>query len=420
MTLAAPEISGPLRAHIVVPGSKSATARGYVLAALADAPSLLTGVLDARDTRLMRAALEGLGVGFSDRGAGVVEVCPPAAFGAHDVAAGLAGTIMRFLPPLAALADGPSRFDGDPEARLRPVAPLLDGLVQAGVRVEPVDALPFTVHGRGRVPGGRATIDATGSSQFVSGLLLAAARFEDGLELTHRGGALPSRPHIDLTIGMLRDRGVRVSADPDADRWRVSPGPIAARDETIEPDLINAATFLAAPLLAGGSVTTAWPAHTAQAADTVLSVLAALGGTVEQSPGTVTVHGDGRVRGADLDLSRASELTCVASALLAVADGPGRIRGVGHVRGHETDRLAALETELNALGSDVAQTADGLRIRPTRLHGGTFHTYADHRMAHAGALLGLAVPGVTLDDVACTTKTLPDFPGLWAQLVGRG
>ena len=414
------ERSGPLRATIVVPGSKSATARGYVLAALADAPSVLTGVLDARDTRLMRAALASLGVGFTELGDDRVRVEPPERFRATDVEVGLAGTIMRFLPPVAALAHGPSRFDGDPEARLRPVAPLLDGLAQAGVRIAHPQALPFTVHGTGAVPGGRVTIDASGSSQFVSGLLLAGARFDAGLDLSHAGGTLPSRPHIGLTVAMLRDRGVRISSEEGEDRWRVAPGPIAARDEAIEPDLINAATFLAAPLLAGGEVTTAWPRHTVQAADTILGVLAALGGDVRRSPGSVTVSGDGVVRGADLDLSLASELTCVAAALLAVADAPGRIRGVAHVRGHETDRLAALQAEINALGGRVEQTPDGLRITPVPLRGGVFHTYADHRMAHAGALLGLAVGGVRLDDVTCTTKTLPDFPGLWATLVGRG
>ncbi len=411
--------SGPLRASIVVPGSKSATARGYVLAALADAPSVLRGVLDARDTRLMRAALTALGVRFTDLGRDEVRVEPPAAFTAADVEVGLAGTLMRFLPPVAALADGPSRFDGDPEARLRPVQPLLDGLAQAGVRVEHPQALPFTVHGTGAVPGGRVTIDASGSSQFVSGLLLAGARFGRGLDLTHAGGTLPSRPHIGLTVAMLRDRGVRIETTDGADRWRVAPGPIAARDDTIEPDLINAATFLAAPLLVGGEVSTAWPRHTVQAADTILDVLAALGGTVRRSPDEVTVSGTGVVRGADLDLSLASELTCIAAALLAVADAPGSIRGVAHVRGHETDRLAALEAEINALGGRVEQTADGLRVTPLPLHAGVFHTYADHRMAHAGALLGLAVPGLELDDVSCTTKTLPDFPGLWTRLVGR-
>ncbi|MFT3862532.1 3-phosphoshikimate 1-carboxyvinyltransferase [Micropruina sp.] len=414
----APACAGPLSATIVVPGSKSATARGYVLAALADAPSTLTGVLDARDTRLMRAALTALGVGFADLSDGALRVTPPARFRAAEIQVGLAGTIMRFVPPIAALAEGRSRFDGDAEARLRPVAPLLDGLRQAGVRIDHPESLPFTVHGAGRVSGGAVSIDATGSSQFVSGLLLAGARFEAGLDLRHGGGSLPSRPHIGLTVAMLRDRGVEIT-EAGADRWVVAPGPIAASDESIEPDLINAATFLAAPLVLGGSVTTAWPAHTVQAADAILEVLQALGGEVVLEPGQVTVTGTGAVRAADLNLALTSELTCVAAALLALADGPGRIRGVAHVRGHETDRLAALETELNGLGGRVVQTADGLSVTPVALRGGVFHTYADHRMAHAGALLGLAVPGVALDDVGCTTKTLPDFPGLWQRLLGQ-
>jgi 3-phosphoshikimate 1-carboxyvinyltransferase len=402
----------------VVPGSKSATARGLVLAALGDGSSTLTGVLDARDTRLMRSALEGFGVTVTDLADGVVQLTPPVHFTSHDVAVGLAGTIMRFVPPIAALARGASRFDGDVEARDRPVTPLLHGLHQAGVAVEHPESLPFTVQGTGRVRGGAVTIDASGSSQFVSGLLLAGARFEQGLDLRHRGGPLPSRPHIGLTVAMLRDRGVSIT-EPGPDRWLVAPGPIAARDELIEPDLINAATFLAAPLLVGGSVTTAWPAHTVQAADPILDVLRALGAEVVQRPGEVTVMGAGRVTGAHLDLSLTSELTCVAAALLAVADGPGSITGVAHVRFHETDRLAALETELNELGGHVEQTEAGLRINPAPLHGGVFHTYADHRMAHAGTLLALAVPGVELDDVTCTTKTLPDFPGLWHHLLSQ-
>lgn len=420
MTLpAAPARSGPLQATIVVPGSKSATARGYLLAALADSPSVLTGVLDARDTRLMRAALQTLGADFTQLSADAVRVTPPAAFTAGPIDVGLAGTIMRFVPPLAALAVGDSRFDGDAEARVRPVAPLLDGLAQAGVRIDHPQALPFTVHGTGAVRGGAVVIDASGSSQFISGLLLAGARFDEGLDLSHTGAALPSRPHIGLTVAMLRERGVRIEAVDGHDRWLVTPGPIGALDATIEPDLINAATFLAAPLVAGGSVTTAWPEHTVQAADTILDVLTTLGGQVTRSPGSVTVSGTGTVSGADLDLSAASELTCIATALLALADAPGSIRGVAHVRGHETDRLAALETEINELGGQVAQTPDGLTVRPARLTAGVFHTYADHRMAHAGALLSLAVDGLSLDDVNCTTKTLPDFPGLWATLVGQ-
>lgn len=413
----APTPDSPVRGAVAVPGSKSATARAYVLAALADAPSQLTGALDARDTRLMRAALSSLGVEFADVADGRVLVTPPAVVVPGDVDVGLAGTIMRFVPPLAALADGATPFTGDPEARARPVAPLLDGLVQAGVRVEHPSALPFTVHGVGHVPGGSVTIDASGSSQFVSGLLLSAARFDRGLLLHHEGGPVPSAPHIGLTLAMLRDRGVDAEASGPV-TWRVAPGPIAARDETIEPDLINAAVFLAAALPTAGAVTVPWPRHTLQAADAILGALEALGGRVERGPDRVTVRGTGTIPGVELDLSQASELTCVVAALLAIADAPGRIRGVGHVRLHETDRLAALEAELSARGAGVRQTEDGLEIRPAPLRGGPWRTYADHRMAHAGAVLGLAVPGVELDDLGATTKTLADFGGLWHRLVG--
>lgn len=412
----APTPEGAVRGSVVVPGSKSATARAFVLAALADGPCRLMGALDARDTRLMRAALASLGVGFTDHPDAAVTVLPPARFTAGAVDVGLAGTIMRFVPPLAALADGTTPFTGDREAEVRPVAPLLEGLRQAGARIDG-ESLPFTVHGTGSVRGGQVTIDASGSSQFVSGLLLGAARFDEGLVVHHRGGAVPSRPHIGLTLAMLRDRGVDAEAAGEAS-WRVAPGPIAARDEAIEPDLVNAAVFLAAALPTGGSVTVAWPRHTGQAADTILGVLEALGGTVSRDADTVTVTGTSVVRGADLDLTDASELTCIAAALLALADRPGSIRGVAHVRGHETDRLAAMETELSARGAQVSQTADGLAITPGPLTGGVWRCYADHRMAHAGAVLGLSVPGVELDDVGATTKTMVDFPGLWGRLVG--
>lgn len=412
----APTPSGPVRGALVVPGSKSGTARSYVLAALADAPSVLTGVLDARDTRLMRAGLAAFGVGFSDLPNAAVRVTPPDAFAAGDVDCGLAGTVMRFLPGVAALADGASRFTGDPEASARPIRPLLDGLAQAGVRIDHPDAVPFTVHGVGHVPGGSARIDASASSQFVSGLLLPAARFEAGLTLHHEGDRVPSPPHVALTLAMLADRGVTATASGPT--WRVEPGPIAARDEAIEPDLVNAAVFLAAALVTGGAVTVGWPRHTAQAAENILDTLTALGGRVEHGDDTVTVHGSGVVTGADLDLTSASELTCIAASLLALADRPGRIRGVGHIRHHETDRLAALEAELGARGAGVEQTADGLLVQPAPLTGGPWHCYADHRMAHAGAVLGLAVPGIRLDDVGATTKTLADFDGLWRTLVG--
>nr|NLI50985.1 3-phosphoshikimate 1-carboxyvinyltransferase [Propionibacterium sp.] len=412
----APTPSGPVTGTVRVPGSKSATARALVLAALADGESVLTGVLDARDSALMRAALRGLGVDLVDEGPGVVRVRPPARYTPARIDVGLSGTVMRFLPPVAALASGRSDFFGDAAASARPVAPLLDALRQAGVRIEG-DALPFSVLGTGRVPGGPVELDASGSSQFVSALLMSGARFDAGVTVRHVGPPIPSRPYLGMTAGMLRDRGVRIDT-PDADTWVVHPGPLAARDEAIEPDLMNAAAFLCAGLVTGGRVEMAWPERTLQDADGVLAALAAFGARVERTPGHVAVSGAG-VRGADVDLRDVSELTCVLAAVACLADGPSRLRGVGHIRGHETDRLAALAAELGARGARVSETSDGLAITPGPLRGGPFATYADHRMAHAAAVLGLAVPGVELDDVACTSKTMPDFPGLWTALVGR-
>ena len=410
----APTASGPVSASVVVPGSKSATARALVLAALADGPSTLSGVLDARDPRLMQDALTSLGVSIAPAGPGVVTVTPPDRFVPADINCGLAGTVMRFVPPIAALAEGRSRFTGDAAASARPVRPLLDALRQAGVSVDG-NALPFDVLGAGSVPGGVVELDASASSQFLSALLLAGARFDGGLTIRHRGAPIPSLPYVGMTVGMLRDRGVRIDT-PEADTWVVHPGSIAAQDEAIEPDLMNASAFLCAALVTGGRIETAWPERTLQAADGVLAALEAFGATIDRSPGRVTVTG--RVRGADIDLAEVAELTCVLAAVACLADGPSRLRGVGHIRGHETDRLAALASELSALGADVRETDDGLAITPGPLLGATFRTYADHRMAHAAAVVGLGVPGVELDDVDCTTKTMPDFPGLWAAMLG--
>jgi 3-phosphoshikimate 1-carboxyvinyltransferase len=261
-------------------------------------------------------------------------------------------------------------------------------------------------------------IDASASSQFVSGLLLAAARYDKGIEIRHTGaGPVPSVPHIDMTLEMLRGAGVD-AACVSPGLWQVAPGPIAARDLRAEPDLSNAAPFLAAALVTGGTVTIPdWPAATTQAGDALRDLLAAMGAEVRLAGDGLTVTGSGRVLGLDADLHDVGELTPVLAAVAALADGPSHLRGVGHLRGHETDRLAALASELSGLGGDVVETGDGLTITPRRLHGGTWHAHADHRMATAGAVIGLAVDGVDVDDIACTTKTLPDFPGMWSALL---
>lgn len=418
----APTPSAPLDAVVRLPGSKSLTNRYLVLAALAEGASVLRAPLRSRDTLLMAEALRTLGVAVEDDYAGEDwHVVPGEITGDVEVLTGLAGTVMRFLPPLAALADGPVRFDGDEQARVRPMGPVLTALRSLGVEVDDGGrgTLPFTVHGRGAaVPGGRAVIDASASSQFVSGLLLSGARFVDGVTVVNDGEPVPSEPHLQMTVETLRDCGVVVD-DDTPNRWRVEPGPIGALDVQVEPDLSNAGPFLAAALVCGGRVTVAdWPQNTTQAGDGWRDLLDQMGAEVALHQEGLTVEGTGELYGIDADLHDVGELTPVVAALCALADTPSTLRGIAHLRGHETDRLAALATELGEMGADVTEHDDGLTIRPKPLSGKVFRTYHDHRMAHAAAVVGLRVPGVLVEDVATTAKTMPDFPGLWHQVLG--
>jgi 3-phosphoshikimate 1-carboxyvinyltransferase len=418
----APRAAGPVDAVVRVPGSKSLTNRLLVLAALGEGASRLRQPLRSRDTLLMAASLRALGTTIEDAD-GVVDgdwlVTPMPMRGGVDVDTGLAGTIMRFLPPVAALARGDVRIDGDPRARERPMGPVLEGLRAMGVEVddEGRGALPFTVRGKGSVPGGSVTIDASASSQFVSGLLLAGCRFDRGVVVHHVGKPVPSQPHITMTVELLRDRGVLVD-DSEPSTWRVEPGPISAFDLDVEPDLSNAAPFLAAALVTGGRVRVPdWPQSTTQAGDGLRDILDAMGADVSLDRDGLTVVGGGSFEGIDVDLHDVGELTPVVTALAALAQSPSWIRGIGHLRGHETDRLAALATEINALGGDVTETDDSLRIRPKPLHGGRFATYDDHRMAMAAAVIGLAVDGLVVENVDTTSKTLPQFTSRWDALL---
>jgi 3-phosphoshikimate 1-carboxyvinyltransferase len=426
----APLAPGPVRGRVAVPGSKSVTNRALLLSALSGGPAGVAGAPATRDTALMVGALRALGVPVEVDGERVAFAPHDGLRGGGTVDCGLAGTVMRFVPPAAALADGPVAFDGDPRARERPMGTVLDALRALGARVDG-NQLPFTLHGTGALPGGDVVIDASASSQFVSGLLLSGARYDKGVTVHHDGKPVPSLPHIEMTVDMLRTAGVDVDDSADArfagatrgetNTWRVPPGPIAPREWTIEPDLSNAAVFLAAAAVTGGEVTVlGWPAGSTQPGTEILSVLAQAGCTVEPGPDGMTVRGPDALAGVDVDLHDASELTPTVAAVAALATGPSRIRGVAHIRGHETDRLAALAAEIGALGGDVTETPDGLEIRPAPLHGRTdrpWGAYADHRMATAGALIGLLVAGVSVDDVACTDKTIPDFPARWAALV---
>lgn len=416
---AAPRATRPVNARVELPGSKSITNRALVLAALGDGPSCIVAPLRARDTELMAAALRSMGTDIVDDGADWW-VRPGPLHGAR-IDTGLAGTVMRFVPPIAALARGECTFDGDAYARERPMATLIDGLRQAGATIDDggTARMPFVVRGGGAVTGGPVHIDASESSQFVSGLLLAAARFDKGIEIVHTGSsAVPSQPHVDMTVAMLRAAGVSALAS-GGDSWLVEPGPIAARTWVVEPDLSNAAPFLAAALVTGGTVRVPrWPISTTQPGDALRRLLARMGAEVRVTDGELTVRGTGTISAIDADLRDVSELVTVIAVLAALANAPSHLTGLAHMRGHETDRLAALATELTRLGGDVVEDAGSLTIYPRPLHGGVWQSYADHRMATAGTLLGLAVDGVQVEDIASTTKTLPDFPGMWARLVG--
>ena len=414
----APCVHHPVDSVVALPGSKSLTNRLLVVAALADGPSRLIAPLRARDTELMAAALRALGVAVADDGPDWV--ITPGPLHAATIDTGLAGTVMRFVPPLAALATGDVHFDGDSYARERPMTTLLDGLRQAGAEIadDGRGHLPFTVRGRGSLDGGSVRIDAAASSQFVSGLLLSGARFDKGLEISHVGDSpVPSQPHLDMTLDVLRMAGVDAGA-PYPGVWRVAPGPVAALDQVVEPDLSNAAPFLAAAMVTGGTVRIPrWPERTTQPGVALRELLTTMGADVTLDGDTLVVTGTGRIEPLVADLRDVSELSPTLVALAALADGESVLTGLAHMRGHETDRLAALNAELTGLGGDVVEHHDGLTVRPRPLHGGTWHAYADHRMATAGAVLGLAVDGVEVDDIGCTSKTLPDFPGMWSSLV---
>jgi 3-phosphoshikimate 1-carboxyvinyltransferase len=417
---------------VSLPGSKSLTNRELVLSALADGPGTLHSPLHSRDTALMVEALRQLGAGIDEvpglGGFGSdLRITPAPVRAGETIDCGLAGTVMRFVPPVAALSAGDVTFDGDEHARHRPMEVTIASLRALGVGVDDAGTgrLPFVVQGTGRVRGGDLAIDASSSSQFVSGLLLVASRFDDGLRLTHTGERLPSLPHIDMTVLCLEQRGVSVGR-PDDRRWHVAPGVIGARDVTIEPDLSNASAFLAAALIAGGTVTVErWPAQTTQVGAHLTTLLSAFGARFAVTDDGLTIDGGAGLRGGDalpgvtMDLRHGGELAPSLVALAALASGPSTITGIGHLRGHETDRLAALATEINALGGAVEELDDGLHIEPRPLAATDrpWQSYSDHRMAMAGAIIGLAVPGLQINDIGTTAKTLPQFAELWTDLV---
>jgi 3-phosphoshikimate 1-carboxyvinyltransferase len=426
----APAASGPVRARLAIPGSKSMTNRALVLAALADGPGAIRNPLHARDTLLMRRALTALGTGIDDSDPACWRVSPgqPAADACVDV--GNAGTVMRFVPPAAALTGVAVEFHGDARASQRPVGPILAALRELGAVIDDGGrgAVPFTVHGTGALAGGGVTLDASASSQLVSGLLLAAPCYGKGVEIRHRGPRAPSAGHIDMTVQMLRETGVAVeteaagSSQPGCppDTWRVHPGVIGARTLSVQPDLVNSFPFLAAALVTGGTVTIeGWPEVTAQPAAEVVALLTSLGGECELTPEGMTVRGTGVIHGITADLADVNETALATAALAALADSPSRLTGIAHMRQHETDRLAAITAEIGALGGDVTELPDGLAIRPRPLTAGRrpFASYDDHRLVMAAAVLGLAVPGLEVAGAATVGKTFPEFPHMWAAML---
>ena len=415
--------NAPVSAILTIPGSKSVTNRALILSALAKTPSKLHKPLRSRDTELMAQGLRALGVRIEEsrdsNGDEIWTVIPAQLFGPASIDVGNAGTVMRFLPPLAALARGLINFDGDPRSHERPLGPVISALEELGVTIDHKNrfALPLTINGSGSIKGGVIEIDASSSSQFISALLLVGPAMKNGITVKHVGGSLPSQPHIDMTIAMLRQFGAIVD-DSSPSQWKVLPGELEGQDFVIEPDLSNAAPFMSVALVCGGTVTIRdWPRKTTQPGDQLREIFTQMGATISLDDSGLTISGGKTIRGIDIDLHDVGELTPSIAAVAALASSPSSLRGIGHLRLHETDRLSALRTELNALGCDVSEEESALHINPQPLHAGTFHTYEDHRLATAGAVIGLVVDGIHVENIATTRKTLPDFPGLWSALL---
>ena len=412
----------PISATVTIPGSKSVTNRALILAAQATTPSLIRRPLISRDSELMVAGLRELGISIIETsvdGDVAWKITPAKMSGPVKIDVGNAGTVMRFLPPLSALATGSVAFDGDPRSHERPLGPVIKALEDLGISVEHEGrySLPLTLNGTGEIPGGALEIDASASSQFLSALLLIGPSMRNGITVKHVGGALPSMPHIDMTVDMLRFFGATVEVDAANNIWKVLPRKLSGQDFVIEPDLSNAAPFLSIAMICGGDVTIAdWPKATTQPGDQLRDILTQMGAKVEFVSNGLKLTGTGKIHGIDIDLHDVGELTPAIAALCALADSPSHLRGIGHLRLHETDRLAALTNEINALGGNVTEEETALHITPAPLRAGVFHTYDDHRLATAGAAIGLVVPGIEVENIATTRKTLPDFPGLWSSL----
>ena len=447
--------SNPVHARVVIPGSKSVTNRALILAAQATSPSILRRPLISRDSELMVAGLRQLGIGIQEveiESGGAIstdtvaasaseknssgaqkelawKITPAPLKGPAHIDVGNAGTVMRFLPPLAALAQGAISFDGDARSHERPLGPVIKALEELGISIDHGNrySLPLSLVGTGKIPGGEIDIDASASSQFLSALLLIGPSTLNGITARHVGGELPSMPHIEMTVEMLRDFGATVHVDSEKKTWRVESGDLKGKDMVIEPDLSNAAPFLSIAMVCGGSVTIAdWPLKTTQPGDQLRNLLRDMGAEISLNADGLTLTANSeksalrdapKINGIDVDLHDVGELTPSIAALAALADSPSHLRGIAHLRLHETDRLAALTKEINSIGGKVSEEHSALHLEPSPLHAGIFHTYEDHRLATAGAVIGLVTPGIEVENIATTRKTLTDFPGLWKSLV---
>ena len=414
--------SKPISATVNIPGSKSATNRALILAALATTPSRIRKPLSSRDTDLMVKGLQSLGCKIeqirTDQGFDY-QVIPGKLMGPAQIDVGNAGTVMRFLPPIAALATGLIYFDGDERSHQRPIAPVLTALEQLGVAVEHNNKykLPITINGDGKIKGGTVEIDASASSQFVSALLLVAPATQEGITIKNIGPSLPSAPHIEMTIQMLEKFGATVQRTSSS--WSVTPCQLIGQDLVIEPDLSNAAPFMAAAMICGGSVQVRhWPLITTQPGDQLRSIFTKMGAKVELNASGLTITGSGKIHGIDIDLGDVGELTPSIAAIASLATTPSALRGISHLRLHETDRLAALANEINNLGGSVIEGPGDLVIKPGKMNASQiWRSYEDHRMATAGAIIGLAVEGVIVENIETTQKTLSDFPGMWQGML---
>jgi 3-phosphoshikimate 1-carboxyvinyltransferase len=414
--------SKPISATVIIPGSKSATNRALILAALATTPSRIRKPLSSRDTDLMVKGLQSLGCKVeqikTDQGFDY-QVTPGKLTGPTQIDVGNAGTVMRFLPPIAALATGLIHFDGDERSHQRPIGPVLSALEQLGVSVEHNNKykLPITINGAGKIKGGTVEIDASASSQFVSALLLVAPATQEGITIKNIGPSLPSAPHIEMTIQMLEKFGATVQRTSSS--WSVTPCQLIGQDLVIEPDLSNAAPFMAAAMICGGSVQVRhWPLSTTQPGDQLRSIFTKMGAKVELNASSLTITGSGKIHGIDIDLGDVGELTPSIAAIASLATTPSALRGISHLRLHETDRLAALANEINNLGGSVIEGPGDLVIKPGKMNASQiWRSYEDHRMATAGAIIGLAVEGVIVENIETTQKTLSDFPGMWQGML---